>query len=825
MKRALSLLGFSLFLSLLGYSQSTPVRGIAEKELSIHAFTNATIHVSSEKVLENATLIVKNGRITAVGTQVSVPVNAVVQNMEGKHLYPSFVELNSDLWVKQLKNEKGESPVYEKTNKGAYYWNDAIRPQVAAKDLLQVEDKAAEEMRKAGFGAVLAHNQDGIARGTSVALTLGSKSANEVLINSPEKPFFSFKKGSSYMSYPSSLMGSIALLRQSFYDAKNYNSNNGIEENLGLAKLKEQMKSPGFFEVQEKWDLYRADKIAKEFGINWIYIGGNDIYENPDAFRNMNLNLVVPINHPKAYDASDPLAMSMLGMEDLKAYDWAPNNLKTLEQIGATYSLSASGVEKPHLIFQEIKLAIEAGANPKRVMDALTINPARFAGIDKELGSLEKGKLANFLVCSKELFDKENKILSNVVRGEAFEINAEPNVDFSGKYKLALDGITYELTLKQGDKGLSGSLLQASDSSKSKIQISTQGYGISMAFKLSEEENAYYRLHGRKTAKGIAGSGKAPNGFDLNFSAEKLQQTEKDEKSKDEAEEFTTVSNFSYPLKAFGYSSIPAKQSMLIKNATVWTNEKDGVLQNTDVLVVNGYITQIAKNIPVANWTVIDGTGKHLTAGIVDEHSHIAIARGVNEGGQAVSAEVSISDVVNPEDINIYRQLSGGVTTAQLLHGSANPIGGQSALIKLKYGTSPEEMKIDNAPGFIKFALGENVKQANWGDDYNKRYPQTRMGVEQVYYDAFHRALEYEKAKTSKTPPAYNLEYETLLEILKGKRFISCHSYIQSEINMLMHVADSMGFTVNTFTHILEGYKVADKMAAHGASGSTFSDW
>jgi imidazolonepropionase-like amidohydrolase len=170
-----------------------------------------------------------------------------------------------------------------------------------------------------------------------------------------------------------------------------------------------------------------------------------------------------------------------------------------------------------------------------------------------------------------------------------------------------------------------------------------------------------------------------------------------------------------------------------------------------------------------------------------------------------------------------------------LLHGSANPIGGQSAIIKLRWGKSPEEMKFEKADGFIKFALGENVKQSNWGDYNVVRFPQSRMGVEQVYYDQFTRAKEYDAKQKmfasmsdkTKFPPAFHrdLELEALAEILNQKRFITCHSYVQSEINMLMHVADSMGFKVNTFTHILEGYKVADKMKAHGVGASTFSDW
>jgi imidazolonepropionase-like amidohydrolase len=195
-----------------------------------------------------------------------------------------------------------------------------------------------------------------------------------------------------------------------------------------------------------------------------------------------------------------------------------------------------------------------------------------------------------------------------------------------------------------------------------------------------------------------------------------------------------------------------------------------------------------------------------------------------------------MGDVINPDDINIYRQLAGGVTTAQLLHGSANPIGGQSCLIKLRWGKNPEEFKYEKADGFIKFALGENVKRSNWGEA--NRFPQTRMGVEQLYYDYFTRATAYKKQmedfgkltpkqieKGNVVSPRRDLDLDALVEILNNKRFITCHSYVQSEINMLMHVADSMKFKINTFTHILEGYKVADKMKAHGANASTFADW
>jgi len=231
---------------------------------------------------------------------------------------------------------------------------------------------------------------------------------------------------------------------------------------------------------------------------------------------------------------------------------------------------------------------------------------------------------------------------------------------------------------------------------------------------------------------------------------------------------------------------------------------------------------------------VIDGTGKHLTPGIIDEHSHIAAAS-INEGGQSVTSEVRIADNLNPDDINIYRQLSGGVTTSHILHGSANTIGGQTQLIKLRWGANDDQLKFEGAPGFIKFALGENVKRAS-ATQGNTRFPDTRMGVEQVMADAFNRAKDYEKAlkaadENNKKKGATqivvrrDLELDALVEIMNKKRFITMHSYVQSEINAAMKVADKYGYTINTFTHILEGYKVADKMKAHGANASTFSDW
>jgi imidazolonepropionase-like amidohydrolase len=412
---------------------------------------------------------------------------------------------------------------------------------------------------------------------------------------------------------------------------------------------------------------------------------------------------------------------------------------------------------------------------------------------------------------------------------------------------MNINGKSYRIEISGSNEKPAGKVetFKSKDTIQQKALVLLNENDVTIQFNC--DDDAYkgsFNLHGKIAGKGsvLEGDGTLPNGKWITWSAIRAQKESDKEIEKEIKLNTDSIAKPWLPNLAYGMDSIPKSQSIAIKNVTVWTNEQEGILNNATIFIENGKIKRIeidpkkSGELP-KDMLIIDAKGKHLTSGIIDEHSHIAISRGVNEGGQAVSAEVSIGDVVNPDDINIYRQLSGGVTAAQLLHGSANPIGGQSALIKLKWGFSPDEMLIKDAPKFIKCALGENVKQANWGDFNTVRFPQSRMGVEQVFYDGFTRAKAYKKEwedfqvnlgkKGASTifEPRKDLELEVLNEILDSKRFISCHSYVQSEINMLMHVADSMGFKINTFTHILEGYKVADKMKKHGAGGSTFSDW
>lgn len=277
--------------------------------------------------------------------------------------------------------------------------------------------------------------------------------------------------------------------------------------------------------------------------------------------------------------------------------------------------------------------------------------------------------------------------------------------------------------------------------------------------------------------------------------------------------------------------------ALLIKNATVITITH-GVIEHGSILIRDGRIAQVGTNIEApAGAMVIDATGQYVMPGIIDCHSHIAIEGGVNEGSISVSSMADIAEVINPDDIDIYRDLAGGVTSANILHGSANSIGGQTEVIKLRWGQPASKLPFEGALPGIKFALGENPKRSNGGiPGVPQRYPATRMGVEETIRDAFARAVDYKKSwddynrrkaagEQNLIPPRRDLQLEPLVEVLEGKRYLHSHCYRADEILMLMRVADEFGFKVRTFQHVLEGYKVANEMAAHGAGGSTFSDW
>lgn len=800
------------------------------------AITNATIVTSPGNTITNGTIIIKNGKIDAIGSRITIPKNAVVEDAKGNYVYPSFIESYGDIAMKKPSRPNGGGTQYDEGRKG-YYWNDHIRAEQRAMDHYEYDDKEAKKYIDAGFGTLQTHLQDGIARGNGMLIALDNNSTDENRILKQESGnFFSLRKSvQSRQSYPTSMMGALALLRQTHFDADWYAKGHSDTKDLSLEALNAKKNFVQIIDAGDKKNVLRVDQLGDRIGKQFVIVGGEDAYEMIADIKATNAALIVPVNFPDAYDVSNPNLEWFVNLGDMREWKQAPGNLMTLSKAGITYAITTKDLKSPADLMKKLQQAITYGLTEDQALAALTTTPAGILQINDMVGTLEKGKLANFIMTSGKLFEKDTEIYENWVKGSKHIIKDRKTKDIDGDYTTSINNVDYKITIS--GKGKKSTVKIDSTTLGSKITYDGDWINIVTTQK-EPAQKEYSRFLATTQDDNLKGTAYLPDGQEVSFLAvkspkvtnEKEDKEEKENKEEDKEEDenedgdvtLKEMGPITFPNMGYGSPSKPTEETILYRNATVWTNENDGILENTDVLVKNGKISKIGKNLSTGGIKVIDATGKHLTSGIIDEHSHIAIDNGVNEAGHNSTAEVTIEDVVDHEDINIYRDLAGGVTTSQLLHGSANPIGGRSAIIKLKWGYNANEMIYNNSPKFIKFALGENVKQSRYQNGV--RFPQSRMGVEQVFEDYFSRAREYANSKGS-PKFRYDEEMEVLLEILESERFVSCHSYVQSEINMLMKVAEKHGFRINTFTHILEGYKVADKMAAHGAGGSTFSDW
>jgi len=798
-------------------------KGVKTSEKKMFALTNATIYVTPTEVIKKGTLLIKDGKVVEVGKSVKIPKGTITTDLDGKSIYPSFIDIYTEFGLPKPKRApRGSVTQYEPSREG-YYWNDHIRPDTNPIENFKFDNRKAKDMINAGFGVVNTHLHDGIIRGNGLIVALSPNSSNAYrILDQKSAQFLSFNKSrKSNQAYPSSRMGAMALLRQTYLDADWYAKGNMENKDLALEALNRNKDLVQIFETDNWLDATRADKVGDEFNIQYTIVGSGDEYERIADIKALNANFIIPINFSNAYDVSNPLLAQQISLRDMRKWNQEPSNLSVLSKNGVNFALTTRSLKSVKSFHKNLQKAIKYGFDKEKALASLTTIPASILG-KTDIGNLKKGSYANFLITSGDIFDAKTTMYENWILGDKNVINDMNIKDITGDYMLSVNNKNYDLSITGKGAKQTGSLKLNDKKVKSKFSFKDDWISI-----ILNEEDGYTRLTGKviNAANVMQGTAYDTEGNESSWSAsQKMQKgANKKEASKNKKKsDDITVVPVSYPNLGFGNYTQPKTETILIKNVTVWTSEDAGILENTDVLLEDGKISKIGKDLKSRRATVIDGTGKHLTAGIVDEHSHIA-ASSINEGAQNSSAEVTIEDVVDPTDINIYRNISGGTTSAQILHGSANPIGGRSAIIKLKWGENAEGMIYKNTPKFIKFALGENVKQSRSANGV--RFPQTRMGVEQLFVDYFTRAKEYDALKKSGKPYRKDIEMEVIAEILNKERFISCHSYVQSEINMLMKVTERFNFNVNTFTHILEGYKVADKMAEHGVGGSTFSDW
>jgi imidazolonepropionase-like amidohydrolase len=831
--------------------KAAPTEGLHTKNPQVHALINARIVVSPERTIPKGVLVIRNGVIVGVGENLPVPADARIWDLSGRTLYPGFINSYTHLdlpkeWqpkVERSSFEKDAAPEKKTPTTGAAAWNERITSQRSASAVLKVDEKQTEKLRKLGFTVALVTPGRGIFRGTSTLINLSGTDENRSILRPQVAQHIAFEQSSFREdSYPGSLMGSIALIRQTFLDADWYSKAQAVssrepqltrpETNDALKALEPivEGKEPVVFETGNELDLLRALRIAKEFKLtSWLRGNGYE-YRVLNQLKASRSTIIVPLDFPAVPEVETPEKALDIDLEALQHWNLAPSNLARLAKANIPFALTTDQLKKPEDTFwPRLRQAVKRGLSASDALESLTITPAKLFGVSGRYGTLDAGKVANIVVADGDLFTTKASIVDIWVDGQEYPTGKTDDTDLRGTWALRWTGNKGSETLSiTGDTDKPNVTLASVDVTSA---INNDDIVLLVPAKVFGLTTGIARLSAHKNNETLSGSAQLPDGQILDWSG---TRTAAFKASTEPVASDTPLKEVeAYPAGAFGMAKPPVQPEwLLVKNATIWTSSSQGILQKADLLVHEGKIAGVGVNLSAPSGAVvIDGSGKQITPGLIDCHSHTAISNGVNEGTHGITAEVRIGDVIDSTDIGIYRELGGGLTVANLLHGSANAIGGQNQVIKLRWGEDPEGLKFSEAPQGIKFALGENPKQSNWGDNYTSRYPKSRMGVEQLIKDAFVAARDYEtsweKYRKGQTamPPRRDLQLEAISEILQSKRLVHAHSYRQDEVLMLLRVAQSQGFRVATFQHILEGYKVANAIAKAGSGGSSFSDW
>jgi imidazolonepropionase-like amidohydrolase len=828
---------------------SKPLEGLQDNTPRVHALVNARLVISPGNVIDRGTLVVRDGVIEKVGANVPVPPEARVWDLAGKTVYPGFIDLVSrtglpDNMRPKVPKKHEEETVKEQAPKpettsaaGSPSWNPNVTAQFSAANVFKSDPKAMEKQRALGFTALLVAPAQGIFSGSSALVDTSGRKESIIardLTQHVSIPYTSYDDP----IYPNSLMGEIALIRQTLLDAdwykkaqKEYLKDPALRErpaiNDALAALEPVVagRTPIQFRAEDELDLLRALKIADEFKVGLILEGTGYEYRVIDWIKNA--TIIVPINYPDPPPVETQAKALDVPLEDLEHWELAPSNLARVAAAGIRFAVTSDGLDAPEKNFwPNLRLAVRRGLSPDAALRALTRAPAEILGVADRVGTLERGKVANLVIASGDLFQSNEAIIESVwIDGKQYSI--EPlQKDVRGTWILHWPSQSGELLI-EGERGAPKGKLNGEDV--------TLSFGdrdqliLIVPAKIFGGGEGLARMTAQIDDDQWVGGVIQPDGTMFAWSAARTKAFKPTKDSGQNPREKVLEIAPHFPAGAFGRVAPPYQpEALLIKNATLWTCGQQGKIQRGALLIEKGRIVQVGSNvIAPQSATVIDAAGRNVTPGLIDCHSHVAISRGINESTSAVTCEVRVGDVLDPTDIALYRELSGGVTVANLLHGSANPIGGQSQIIKLRWGTNADQMMLASAPASVKFALGENPKRSNSSKYSLGRYPQTRMGVEQIFRDAFNAARDYENdmKRESETHRRRDLRLEAVAEVLSGKRMIHIHSYRQDEILMFIRLAQEYHLPRIIFHHALEGYKVADEIAKIKAGASAFSDW
>ena len=741
----------------LGMGVLTPiaVRGQAPAPPRHFAIRDARIVTGTGSTIDRGTIVLEDGLITAVGSNVTVPTDAWVIEGVGLTVYPGLIDalstlgLDTSLRVSQRQSRAGfggrvdprddDQPPFSRGPED----RPATTPWVNASDELEIDDDSLATWRNAGFTSVMVTPEKGFFPGQGALLNLAGDRPRDMVVKTPVALRVTLSSGGASRGYPNALLGVYAYIKQIFFDAAHYDqawtiyerSPQGMERpeyDRALEPLRDALNARQWVMLPGTWarEIRRAIDTGEEVGANTLVYGGHQGYQVADVLAERNVPVLLSLDWPQRDEDADPDADEALRV--LRFRDRAPTTPAVFQEAGVQFAFYSDGIEQPRTVINNVRRAIGNGLSEDGALRALTMSPAEIFGVADRLGSLEVGKIANVVVTDGNLFDGGTNVRMVFVDGKKFDVD-QP-----------------ETAVDQG----------ASDGEDAEDEVGPTGPLVPMV-------------------------------------------------------------NDRGPINPTAVT--------VIQNATILT-VTNGTIENGSVLIRDGKIAEVGQNVSVPRGArVIDGTGKFVSPGIIDAHSHLA-ADAINEGSVAVSAMVGIEDVINPDQVGIYRALAGGVTTANILHGSANPIGGKNAVVKLRWGEDADGLLFDGAMPGIKFALGENTKRDREPD----RYPATRMGVQDVIRQAFIDAQEYRReweeyetvrASGNAISPRRDLKHETLVEVLEGERLVHAHSYRADEILQLLRLAEEFGFRIATFQHVLEGYKVAKEIAEHGAGASTFSDW
>ena len=843
MRAILSFLGLTLLLtSGLAAQQATrtePVTGIRDNGTGYHALVGARVVTAPGQVLENATVVIRNGLIQSVGRNAQPPAGARVWDLAGHTVYPGFIDGHADL---------GMDAVPEGGDVGPTHWNPQVRAWFSTTRSLQDDADRRAALRSQGFGTALVVPKQGIFRGSASVVNLGEAGVRERVLRPDLAQSVGFQR--SFLlggAYPNSTMGTIALMKQTLMDAEWYirawdayeaggRSFLPPETSEALAALESvvQGSQPVLFETNSEEEYLRASKIADDYGVDAWYRGNGQEYRILDVLQTRDEPLLIPLDFPDAPDVNDPEAALNASLAQLRHWYLAPTSPGQLAEAGVDFAITSDGLSSINDFLPNLRSAVARGLSAADALDALTVTPASWLGIERTHGTIEEGKVANLVVSAGDIFTEEAEIRDVWVQGTVYGVTRPPQIDPRGTWEISSDdewGFTAALTLEGPINRLRGSIEitgpEGQQINLSSASVVAETGRIEARFDgepLGYEGTAL--LAGSVRGDDFFGWTSLPNGADPSFRGTRSEAYEGPARGAVAMNVPEIDLPWIRPMMEYGVESIPEQpDAVVVRNATVWTQGPQGMMENADLLVRNGEIVEVGTNLSAPGGAVeIDATGKHLTPGLIDPHIHSGVSS-VNESGFAIVPEVQMGDVVTHNNIWMYRQLAGGLTTAMIKHGSANPIGGENVIVKMRWGSLPEDLKLETDTRTVKFALGENPKRRQG------RYPDTRMGTQEIIRDHFLAARDYEREwqrweeSQEGIPPRRDLRMESILDILNQELLISSHGYRADEFLALVRLAEEFGFRVQTLQHGIEAYKIAPELAASGVAAVVWSDW